>query len=190
MDYKEKYNVALERARDLMTKQNPPAFNKDLISLVFPEFKEKSEDEKIVNELKGILAATIMPKPRKREIFAWLEKQGAVWADKHPFSSSREKILAMLDDKYGTDLSMRLKKLDEEYNELVETVEEVPGTLTLEHCVSFIRDFVDELSDVNILIFHIAGIMGVSQDELLSMAVDKIKGREKDPNYKRKHPHK
>ena len=41
-------------------------------------------------------------------------------ADKHPFSSSREKILAMLDDKYGTDLSMRLKKLDEEYNELRE----------------------------------------------------------------------
>ena len=31
---------------------------------------------------------------------------------------------------------------------------------------------------------------GLTQDELLSMAVDKVKGREKDPNYKRKHPHK
>lgn len=115
--------------------------------------------------------------------------EGAVWADKHPFS--REKILAMLDDKYGTDLSMRLKKLDEEYNELREAANRnVPNILTLEHCVDYTRDILDELSDVNILIFHIAGIMGVSQDELVSMAVDKIKGREKDPNYKRKHPHK
>lgn len=117
--------------------------------------------------------------------------EGALWADKHPFSRSREKILAMLDDKYGTDLSMRLKKLDEEYNELREAANRnVPNTLTLEHCVDYTRDILDELSDVNILIFHIAGIMGVSQDELLSMAVDKIKGRENDPNYKRKHPHK
>lgn len=118
-------------------------------------------------------------------------KQGAVWADEHPFSRSREKILAMLDDKYGTDLSMRLKKLDEEYNELREAANRnVPNTLTLEHCVDYTRDILDELSDVNILIFHIAGIMGVSQDELLAMAVDKIKGREINPNYKRKHPHK
>ena len=110
-------------------------------------------------------------------------KEGAEWADKHPFSSSREEILAMLDDKYGTDLSMRFQKLDEEYNELREAANrDVPNTLTLEHCVDYTRDILDELSDVNILIFHIAGIMGVSQDELLSMAVDKIKGREKDPD--------
>lgn len=101
----------------------------------------------------------------------------------------KQKILEMLNEKYGTNLNLRLEKLSEEYNELVETVEEVPGTLTLEHCVSFIRDFVDELSDVNVIIFHMAGILGLSQDELLAMAVDKIKGREINPNYKRKHPH-
>lgn len=110
---------------------------------------------------------------------------------KQIMQAAREKILAMLDDKYGTDLSMRFKKLDEEYNELREAVNrDVPNTLTLEHCADYTRDILDELSDVNFLIFHIAGIMGVSQDKLLSMAVDKIKGREKDPNYKRKHPHK
>lgn len=102
----------------------------------------------------------------------------------------KQKILEMLNEKYGTNLNLRLEKLSEEYNELVETVEEVPGTLTLEHCVSFIRDFVDELSDVNVIIFHMAGILGLSQDKLLAMAVDKIKGREINPNYKRKHPHK
>ena len=101
----------------------------------------------------------------------------------------KQKILEMLNEKYGTNLNLRLEKLSEEYNELVETVEEVPGTLTLELCVSFIRDFVDELSDVNVIIFHMAGILGLSQDELLAMAVDKIKGREINPNYMRKHPH-
>lgn len=129
--------------------------------------------------------------PNIEELVTYAFVRGARWADEHPFSSSREKILAMLDDKYGTDLSMRFKKLDEEYNELREAANRnVPNTLTLEHCVDYTRDILDELSDVNIIIFHIAGIMGVSQDELLSMAVDKIKGREKDPNYKRKHPHK
>ncbi len=102
----------------------------------------------------------------------------------------KQKILEMLNEKYGTNLNARFEKLSEEYNELVEAVDEVPGTLTLEHCVSFIRDFVDELSDVNVIIFHMAGIIGLSQDELLEMAVDKIKGRDIDPNYKRKHPHK
>ena len=102
----------------------------------------------------------------------------------------KKKILEMLNEKYGTNLNARFEKLAEEYNELADAVDEVPGTLTLEHCISFIRDFVDELSDVNVIIFHMAGILGLSQDELLAMAVDKIKGRDTDPNYKRKHPHK
>ncbi len=102
----------------------------------------------------------------------------------------KTEILAILNDKYGTDISLRLAKLSEEYNELMEVVNRNIPQLTIQHCVDFTRDFIDELSDVNILIFHIVGILGLSQDELLLMAVDKIKGREKDPNYKRKHPHK
>ena len=31
--------------------------------------------------------------------------------------------------------------------------------------------------------------MGLNQDELLKMMMDKISGREKDPDYKRKHHH-
>ena len=50
-------------------------------------------------------------------------------------------------------------------------------------------DFIDELADLNAVLFHIAGILGLSQDTLLSMAADKVVGREKDPNYRRKHPH-
>ena len=70
--YEQKYNEALERARDLMVNQNPPAFDKDLISLVFPELKE-SEDKKIRRELRNDLLLYV---PTPERYIAWLEKQG------------------------------------------------------------------------------------------------------------------
>ena len=50
-------------------------------------------------------------------------------------------------------------------------------------------DFVDELADVNVVLHHIAAITGFTQTELLKIATNKIEGREKDPNFARKHPH-
>ena len=69
--YEQKYKNALERAREMCAMPT----DKATMEYIFPELKER-DDEKIVDELKGILAATVMPKPRKREIFTWLEKQG------------------------------------------------------------------------------------------------------------------
>ena len=77
-----------------------------------------------------------------------------------------------------------MRKLEEEFNELKEAHEADPFKND-----SNLSDFIDELSDLNAVVFHIAGILGLTQDELLSMAADKVVGREKDPNYKRKHPH-
>ena len=80
MDYEKKYKEALERARDLMIKQNPPAFDKDLISLVFPELKE-SEDERIrkglIKAVSGILKENTLygTDVTREEALAWLEKQ-------------------------------------------------------------------------------------------------------------------
>lgn len=88
-------------------------------------------------------------------------------------------ILEYFNGKFGTRLSKRMKKLSEEYGEFVEAVNS--GNR---------EDIVDELADLNAVLFHISGILGYSQDDLLNMAFDKIKGRESDPNYKRKHPHK
>ena len=50
MNYEKRYKAALERARDLMTNQNPPAFDKHLIEIVFPELAE-SENERIKREI-------------------------------------------------------------------------------------------------------------------------------------------
>lgn len=92
---------------------------------------------------------------------------------------NKEEILALFNEKFGTSVDLRMRKLEEEFNELKEAFKN-DGNLS---------DFIDELADLNAVLFHIAGILGLSQEQLLSMAVDKVVGREKDPNYKRKHPH-
>lgn len=92
----------------------------------------------------------------------------------------KKEILEMLNVKYGTSVDRRLVKLREEYGELMEAAEKDINNL---------HDIIDELADLNVVVYHIAGILGFTQDDLLTMAVDKIKGREIDPNYKRKHPH-
>lgn len=74
MDYKEKYNTALERARDLMTNQNPPAFDKHLIEMVFPELKE-SRDERIKREILELVSIAGNGN-QFEEIKDWLEQQG------------------------------------------------------------------------------------------------------------------
>ena len=72
------YNLALERARALMTNQNPPAFDKHLIEMVFPELAE-SEDEKIrktlIEYIKGIKSWNYFLGISKEQMIAWLEKQ-------------------------------------------------------------------------------------------------------------------
>ena len=50
-------------------------------------------------------------------------------------------------------------------------------------------DFIDELADVAVVLNHIAGIAGFTNAELEKIALDKIKGRENNPDYARRHPH-
>lgn len=79
MNNEGKYNAALERARDLMKNQNPPAFDKNLIETIFPELKE-DKDERIRKTIYG----WIYTQPSeffdngfsKEEMLTWLEKQG------------------------------------------------------------------------------------------------------------------
>lgn len=97
---------------------------------------------------------------------------------------TNNEILELFNSKFGTSVDLRMRKLEEEFCELKEAHESDPfkndGNLS---------DFIDELAGLNAVLFHIAGILGLTQEQLLSMAVDKVVGREKDPNYKRKHPH-
>lgn len=96
----------------------------------------------------------------------------------------KTEILALFNERFGTSVDRRLVKLREEYGELMEAAEK-----DILKNKDNLDDFIDELADLNAVVFHIAGILGLTQDELLSMAADKVIGRMKDPNYKRKHPH-
>lgn len=97
-------------------------------------------------------------------------------------------IVEMLNERFGTDIYMRCKKLNEEINELFQVVRS-SGAQVLTEFASVV-DFVDELADVNVILHHIAAICGFSHEELLKIATDKIKGREKDADFARRHPHK
>ena len=96
-------------------------------------------------------------------------------------------IVEMLNERFGTDIYMRCKKLTEEVNELFQVVRNSGAKVLTEF--ANVVDFVDELADVNVVLHHIAAITGFTQTELLTIATNKIEGREKDPNFARKHPH-
>ena len=87
-------------------------------------------------------------------------------------------ILEYLNKRFGKEMVSRMAKLSEEFDELLEAFEN--GSR---------EDFIDELADLTGVLFHISGIIGISQDDLVQMSYDKVKGREKDPDYKRKHRH-
>ena len=73
----EAYDKALERVKDFIEKQNPPAFDKNLIGTIFPELKE-SEDEKIRKEIIDYFQADWAKEEgiTRPDWIAWLEKQG------------------------------------------------------------------------------------------------------------------
>ena len=88
-----------------------------------------------------------------------------------------------LDKKYGLDVRKRAIKLEEEYNELKEALSPYVDTGCMDY--KALAHIIDELADVNLLIYHTAHLFGYTQKKLLLMAKDKIEKREKEPLYKR-----
>lgn len=95
-------------------------------------------------------------------------------------------IANLFNELFGTNIASRCRKMEEEFNEYKAAVKHAlpefddPGRMNA---------VIDELADLNALVFHSAVILGISQRDLLEMAYDKVKGRQTDPNYKRTHPH-
>ena len=74
MNYEKKYKEALERAKRLHSE--PTGGTERIVcEQIFPELKE-SEDERIKDDIKDVIQAAIIPEENKREMLAWLEKQG------------------------------------------------------------------------------------------------------------------
>lgn len=96
-------------------------------------------------------------------------------------------VIDFLNEKFGTDIYMRCKKLNEEVNELFQVVRSSGAQVLTQ--LAYNIDFIDELADVAVVLNHIAGIAGFTNAELEKIALDKIKGREGNPDYARRHPH-
>lgn len=96
-------------------------------------------------------------------------------------------VIDFLNEKFGTDIYMRCKKLNEEVNELFQVVRSSGAQVLTQ--LAYNIDFIDELADVAVVLNHIAGIAGFTNAELEKIALDKIKGREDNPDYARRHPH-
>lgn len=99
-----------------------------------------------------------------------------------PARPSGSEIMETFNRLFGTDIDSRNRKLTEEYGEYMEAAN------------AFIRNpddralfdaMVDELGDLNAVVFHIAGIVGKTPYELLQSAYDKVIGRQTDPMYRR-----
>jgi hypothetical protein len=99
---------------------------------------------------------------------------------KYTRSITEARAIDLLNELYGTNPIERLEKFEEEVKELNEAITYTECELYSNNC-----SVINELSDCYIILTHIASLYGVHGAELLDIAIDKIKGRQIDPNYKR-----
>ena len=109
-------------------------------------------------------------------------KKGAKYQRKN---NIEREIIELFDKKYGRETAVRLEKLNEELLELHREVLLYISDIDINN----IEDICDEMSDVVALIAQLCSIFGTDLNKLLKQAYKNVKGREKDPNYLRKHQH-
>lgn len=109
-------------------------------------------------------------------------KKGAKFGKEQKTRSEKE-LIKKFTSKYGNEIVSRLYKLSEECQELNDAI---AGFTMGDNGIAEVKD---EMSDVLAVITHVCEIIGTDTRQLLNDALDKAKGRETDPNYKRTHPH-
>lgn len=109
-------------------------------------------------------------------------KKGAKYGKENK-SRIEKDFLKFCNQKYGTEIVSRLDKLQEECQELNDAI---AGFTMGDNGIAEVRD---EMSDVLAVITHVSDIIGTDTRQLLYDALDKIQGRQKNPDYKRTHPH-
>ncbi len=82
-------------------------------------------------------------------------------------------IMEGMTARYGKNLSQRMKKLNEEIRELHNAI-----------AFSGSESILDELADVQVIVAHMAHLMGTTPQELINSAWNKILRRDTDPTYK------
>ena len=93
---------------------------------------------------------------------------------------TEQQIINYFSEKYETDIFLRLKKLREEMNELIEA----QFALYLSISEETEEQLKDELSDVLAVAIHAAHCLGETSETMLNRAYEKAKIRENNPEYK------
>ena len=152
MDYEKAYKEAMERAWSIREDGYPNEQVKEVIERIFPSLAE-SEDEKIIDELKGLVIASTYGDPERHKFLAWLEKQkenqksaesispdcvlDVEWANK----IIRDAILALADDvDYNRDEPLKYKKEIDALKELREALRKQKEQKPIEQNTSPIID--------------------------------------------------
>lgn len=146
-------------------------------------FIDVPESWYIIRELNGRFTAR-PEKDFKREF----EPKGTL-AENYTEQPARPvvaQIANLFNELFGTNIASRCRKMEEEFNEYKEAVKHAMPTFDDPGRMNAV---IDELADLNAVVFHSAAILGIPQRDLLEMAYDKVKGRQTAPNYKRTHPH-
>lgn len=102
--------------------------------------------------------------------------------DGQPARPSITEIMLLFNELFGTNIASRCRKMEEEFNEYKEVVRAAMPTFDDPAQMNAV---IDELADLNAVVFHSATILGATQRDLLEMAYDKVKERQTNPMYKR-----
>lgn len=95
--------------------------------------------------------------------------------------------ISLFNEQFGQDVSSRFSKVVEEFGETRQALQVVlaqdpDDKDKVEANVSHLKD---EISDLYATVTHFASLFGLSHYQLLEVAIDKVKRRQSDPNYKR-----
>ncbi|OJV17949.1 MAG: hypothetical protein BGO30_08375 [Bacteroidetes bacterium 41-46] len=95
--------------------------------------------------------------------------------------------ISLFNEQFGQDVSSRFNKVEEEFGETRQALQVVlaqdpDDKDKVETNISHLKD---EISDLYATVTHFASLFGLSHYQLLEMAIDKVKRRQSDPNYKR-----
>lgn len=85
------------------------------------------------------------------------------------------KISEYLTSLFGSDIRSRINKLCEEVTELREAHAD--------------EEIAEELADVQLVVYHIATLQGLTTNDLIISALEKVRMRESDQAYQRHHEH-
>lgn len=118
-------------------------------------------------------------KPTPEQLKYWFERLPQIWEE------IQRGAKTLFDSEFGTDIFSRFRKLKEEYNETTEAFDDLLKTPGMFDDENAINHLIDEVGDLQAVLFHIQTILGTNPKALLTGSMEKVVERKTNPNFKR-----